>query len=105
MGRNKWWLYGNGSLLLDEEMKLFDCYYDYDYGHDLYATIGQFENFNVLDATIHTSEYWSWEPNIELTLSVFNGSMFSLGIEIFSFSFSMSLIAYRFPMNLSHTRE
>ena len=86
-------------------MKLFDYYYDYDYGHDLYAIIGQFENFNVLDTTIHTSEYWTWEPNIHLTLSVFDGSIVSFGIEVLSFSFSMSLIPYRYAMNLSHTRE
>jgi hypothetical protein len=86
-------------------VKLFDYYYDYDFGHDLYATIGQFENFNVLDATIHTSEYWTWEPNIQLSMSVFGGSVFSFGIEVLSFSLYMSFIAYRFPMNLSHTRE
>jgi len=86
-------------------VKLFDKYYDYDFGHDLYFTIGQFENFNLLDTTIHTSEYWTWEPNICLTLSVFDGSMFSFGIEVLSFSLSMSFIPYRFPMNLSHTRE
>jgi hypothetical protein len=86
-------------------MKLFDYFVDYDFGWDIYATIGQFENFNVLDTTIHTSEYWNWEPNIQLSLSVFNGSVFSFGIEVLSFSLYMSFIAYRFPMNLSHTRE
>jgi hypothetical protein len=86
-------------------MRLFDFFVDYDFGWDIYAIIGQFENFNVLDTTIHTSEYWTWEPNIRLTLSVFDGSIFSFGIEVLSFSFSMSLIPYRFPMNLSHTRE
>jgi hypothetical protein len=86
-------------------MKLFDYYYDYDYGHDLYAIIGQFENFNLLDTTIHTSEYWTWEPNIRLTLSIFAGSMFSLDLHVWSFSISISCISYRCPMNLSHTRE
>jgi hypothetical protein len=86
-------------------VKLFDYYYSYDYGHDLYATIGQFENFNVLDASFHSSSYWTWEPNIHLTLSVFDGSIFSFGIEVLSFSFSMSFIPYRYAMDLSHTRE
>jgi hypothetical protein len=86
-------------------MKLFDWYYCYDFGHDLYATIGQFENFNLLDTTIHTSEFWTWEPNIELSMSVFAGSVVSFSIEILSFSLSMSFISYRCPMNLSHTRE
>jgi hypothetical protein len=86
-------------------MKLFDYFVDYDFGWDIYAIIGQFENFNLLDTSIHTSEYWTWEPNIRLTLSVFDGSMFSFSIEVLSFSLSMSLVPYRFPMNLSHTRE
>lgn len=86
-------------------VKLFDWYYDYDYGHDLYAIIGQFENFNLLDTIIHTSEYWTWEPNIQLSMSMLSGSVFSFSIEILSFSLSMSFIPYRGPMNLSHTRE
>jgi hypothetical protein len=86
-------------------MKLFDYFVDYDFGWDIYATIGQFENFNVLDTIIHTSEYWTWEPNIQLSMSVFGGSVFSFGIEVLSFSLYMSFIPYRFPMNLSHTRE
>jgi len=86
-------------------VKLFETFCDYDYGIDAYLTIGQFENFNILDTTIHTSEYWTWEPNIQLSMSVFGGSVFSFGIEILSFSLCMSFIPYRFPMNLSHTRE
>jgi hypothetical protein len=86
-------------------VKIFDAYTEWDYGRSAYLTIGQFENFNLLDTTIHTSEYWNWEPNIHLTLSVFDGSIFSFGIEVLSFSFSMSLIPYRYAMDLSHTRE
>ena len=86
-------------------MKLFDYFVDYDFGWDIYAIIGQFENFNLLDTSIHTSEYWTWEPNIRLTLSVFDGSMFSFSIEVLSFSLSMSFIPYRYAMDLSHTRE
>jgi hypothetical protein len=86
-------------------VKLFDYFVDYDYGIDAYLTIGQFENFNVLDTTIHTCEYWNWEPNIQLSMSVFSGSVFSFGIEVLSLSLCMSFIPYRFPMNLSHTSE
>ena len=86
-------------------VKLFDYYYDYDFGHSVYFTLGQFNIFNILDAEIHTSEYWTWEPNIRLTLSIFDGKVFSFGIEVLSFSLSMSFIPYRYPMNLSHTRE
>jgi hypothetical protein len=86
-------------------VKIFDYYYDYDFGHSVYFTLGQFNIFNILDAEIHTSEYWTWEPNIRLTLSIFDGKVFSFGIEVLSFSLSMSFIPYRYPMNLSHTRE
>ena len=86
-------------------MKIFDYFYDFDFGHSAYLTIGQFENLNIIDAQFHTTDYWNWEPNIRLTLSVFDGSIVSFGIEVLSFSFSMSFIPYRCPMNLSHTRE
>jgi hypothetical protein len=86
-------------------VKLFDFYATVDYGQEIYLTIGQFNIFNILDAQFHTTDYWDWSPNIRLTLSVFDGSIFSFGIEVLSFSFSMSFIPYRFPMNLSHTRE
>jgi hypothetical protein len=87
------------------KFKLFDFFTQYDYGREIYFTIGQFENFNIIDAQFHSSSYWDWEPNIRLTLSVFDGSIFSFGIGVLSFSFSMSFIPYRCPMNLSHTRE
>jgi hypothetical protein len=86
-------------------VKLFDFYATVDYGQEIYLTIGQFENLNILDAQFHTTDYWDWSPNIRLTLSVFDGSIVSFGIEVLSFSFSMSLVPYRCPMNLSHTRE
>jgi len=86
-------------------MRLFDFYTTVDYGGDAYFTLGQFKNFNIIDAEFHTTDYWDWSPNIRLTLSVFNGSIFSFGIEVLSFSFSMSLVPYQYAMNLSHTRE
>jgi hypothetical protein len=86
-------------------MRLFDAHTEWDFGRDTYLTLGQFENFNIIDAEFHSSSYWDWSPNIRLTLSVFNGSIFSFGIEVLSFSFSMSLVPYKYPMNLSHTRE
>jgi len=86
-------------------MKLFDYYIDYDFGHDLYFTLGQFENFNIIDFEIHTSEYWSWEPNIRLTLELFTGKVFSVKLSAWSFSFDFDFISYKHPYNLSHTRE
>jgi hypothetical protein len=86
-------------------MKLFETFYDYDFGHDFYVTIGQFENFNILDSEIHTSEYWTWEPNIRLTLSIFDGTIFTIRFSAWSVSFDLDFISYRSPFNLSHTRE
>ena len=86
-------------------MKLFDFYKDYDYGHDLYITIGQFNNFNLIDAEIHTSEYWSWEPNIRLSFEFLAGTLFTIKFSAWSFSFDLDFISYRYPFNLSHTRE
>ena len=86
-------------------MKLFDHYYDYDFGHSSYFTIGQFKNFNILDVEIHTSEYWSWNPRMRLTFGVLCGNLFSIDFNIWSFSFSMDFISYQYPYNLSHTRE
>jgi hypothetical protein len=86
-------------------MKLFDFYATVDYGQEIYLTIGQFKNLNIIDASLHSSSYWNWEPNIQLSMSVFGGSVLSFGIEVLSFSLSMSFIPYRYPMNLSHTRE
>jgi hypothetical protein len=86
-------------------MKLFETFYDYDFGHDFYVTIGQFENFNVFDVEFHTSEYWTWEPNIRLTLSIFDGTIFTIRFSAWSVSFDLDFISYRSPFNLSHTRE
>ena len=86
-------------------MKIFDAYTEWDYGRDAYLTIGQFENFNVFDAEFHTSEYWDWSPNIRLTLSVFDGTVFTIRFSAWSVSFDLDFISYRAPFNLSHTRE
>lgn len=86
-------------------IRLFDKFYDYDYGHSAYFTIGQFENFNILDAEFHTSEYWSWSPDIRLTLEILAGTLLTVKFSVWSFSFDLDLISYRSPFNLSHTRE
>jgi hypothetical protein len=86
-------------------VKIFDFFHQEDFGHDLYLTIGQFKNFNILDAEIHTSEYWTWEPNIRFTLEFLCGKVFALDLTIWSFSIGFDFISYRHPFNLSHTRE
>ena len=87
------------------KFKLFDFFTQYDYGTEIYFTIGQFENFNIIDVEIHTSEYWSWNPRMRLTFEVLCGNLFSIDFNIWSFSFSMDFISYQYPYNLSHTRE
>jgi hypothetical protein len=86
-------------------MRLFDFYTTVDYGRDTYLTLGQFENFNIIDAEFHTTDYWDWEPNIRLTFEVFAGKIFSIKFSAWSFSFDLEFISYRSPFNLSHTRE
>ena len=86
-------------------MKLFDFWKDRDFGEDFYFTLGQFKNFNILDAEIHISEYWSWNPRMRLTLGFLCGKVFSVDFSIWSFSLSMDFIYYEYPYNLSHTRE
>lgn len=86
-------------------MKFFDYYRDYDYGQDIYFTVGQFKNFNVLDVEIHTTEYWSWEPDIRFALGVLVGALFTMDFRAWSLSFSLAFIPYRYPSDLSHTGE
>jgi hypothetical protein len=86
-------------------MRIFDAYNEWDYGFSGYFTIGQFENFNILDAELHTTEFWSWAPNIRLTFEVLNGTVFTIRFSAWSFSFDLDFISYRCPFNLSHTRE
>ena len=86
-------------------MRLFDHHYDFDDGHDIYFTIGQFNNFNIIDAEIHTLEGWSWKPDIRLTFEILSGTLFTIRFSAWSFSFNLNFICYRYQFNLSHTRE
>jgi hypothetical protein len=86
-------------------MKLFDFFHQEDYGQEIYLTIGQFENLNILDASFLSTEYWSWEPDIRLTFEVLAGTLFTIRFSAWSFSFDLDLISYRSPFNLSHTRD
>ena len=86
-------------------MKLFDFYTTVDYGRDIYFTLGQFNIFNILDAELHTTEYWSWAPDIHLTFEILSGTLFNIRFSAWSFSFNLNFICYRYQFNLSHTRE
>jgi hypothetical protein len=86
-------------------MKLFDYYYDYDYGYDFYAVIGNSPGLSILQLEIHTSEYWSWEPDFRLTFELFAGKVFGVKLSLWSMSLDVDLLNYRYPMDLNHTRE
>lgn len=86
-------------------IKLFDFWKDYDFGNDFYLILGQFSKFNIFDLEVHTTEYWHWEPNISLSFEVFAGSLFSIRFSVWTLSFDVNLVHYRYPMTLKHVRE
>ena len=86
-------------------MKVFDYYYDYDFGYDFYAVIGNSPGLSLLQLEIHTSEYWSWDPDFRLTFELFAGKVFGVKLSLWSMSLDVDLFNYRYPMNLNHTRE
>ena len=86
-------------------MKLFDYYYDYDYGYDFYAVIGNSPGLSLLQLEMHTSEYWSWEPDFRLTFELFAGKVFGAKLSLWSMSLDVDLLNYRYPMDLNHTKE
>ena len=86
-------------------MKLFDYYYDYDYGYDFYAVIGNSPGLSLLQLEIHTSEYWSWDPDFRLTFELFAGKVFGMRLTLWSMSLDVDILNYRYPMDLNHTRE
>jgi hypothetical protein len=86
-------------------MKVFDYYYDYDFGYDFYAVIGNSPGLSLLQLEIHTSEYWSWEPDFRLTFELFSGKLFGIKLSLWSMSLDVDLLNYRYPMDLNHTKE
>lgn len=86
-------------------MKLIESHYDYDYGHDCYLTLGKFRRFNVLDLSLSTSCYWTWEPQIRLTLGALDGNILSLYMSLWSVTFQVYIVPYRSPFDLSNQYE
>jgi len=86
-------------------LKLFDYYLDYDYGWDLDFIVGNFNKFNLIEGSVHTTEYMDWEPDISLTVSVFRSSVFAFDINIWIFRMSICFIRYRAAMDLKYLRE
>jgi hypothetical protein len=85
-------------------LKVFDYYLDYDFGWDLDFIVGQFNKFNLIEGSVHTTEYLDWEPNVSVTISVFNSSVFAFQLDIWIFRMSLSFIRYRAAMDLKCLR-
>ena len=92
-------------LLEDNKMKIFDYYYDFDFGHDFHFIIGNSPGLNLLQLELHTTEYWSWEPDIRLTFELFAGKVFGMRLTLWSMSLDIDILNYRYPMDLNRTRE
>jgi hypothetical protein len=92
-------------LLEDNKMRLFDYYYDYDFGYDFYAIIGNSPRLNLLQLELHITEFWSWEPDIRLTFEFLAGKVFGMRLTLWSMSLDVDILNYRYPMDLNHTRE
>jgi hypothetical protein len=86
-------------------MKLFDFFTQYDYGREIYLIIGNSPRLNLFQLELHTTEYFSWEPNIRLTFELFSGKVFGIRLTLWSVSLYIDILHYRFPMDLNHTRE
>jgi len=86
-------------------LKLFDFYYDYDFGHTLDFIVGQFKKFNLIEGTIFNIDHYDWEPNLSLSVSVFKSSVFAFDLSIWIFYLRMSFIRYSCPMDLKFVRD
>jgi len=86
-------------------VKIFDFFTQYDYGREIYFIIGNSPGLNLLQLELHTTEYWSWEPNIRLTFELFSGKLFGMRLSLWSVSLDVDILHYRYPMDLTHTRE
>jgi hypothetical protein len=86
-------------------MKIFNQYYSYDYGHDAYFIIVNSPRLNLLQVELHTTEYWSWEPDIRLTFEMFSGKVLGIRLILWSVALAVDILNYRYPMDLTHIRE
>jgi len=86
-------------------LKVFDYYYEYDFGHSLDFIVGQFKKFNLIEGTCFTTEWADWEPNLSLSVSVFKSSVFAFDLSIWKFYLRMSFIHYRAAMDIKFIRD
>lgn len=64
-------------------MELIRCCYEYDYGPEVRIVVGAFDRFNAIEILLSGSEFWTWGPNIEAGIGLFNGSVLSLSLVLF----------------------
>jgi hypothetical protein len=81
-------------------MGLIRARYEYDYGPDVRIVVGAFGRFNAIEAMFSWSEFWTWEPNIDLGIGLFNGSVVSLSLVLFSGHAVLRFGNYRYPVEL-----
>jgi hypothetical protein len=74
--------------------------YEYDYGPDVKVVVGAFRRFNAIEILLSASEFWTWEPNIDLSIGLFNGSVASLSLVLFSAHAVLRFGNYRYPVDL-----
>ena len=86
-------------------LKIFDYYYEYDFGHSLDFIVGQFKKFNLIEGICFTTEWADWEPNLSLSVSVFKSSVFAFDLSIWKFYLRMSFIHYRAAMDIKFVRD
>lgn len=81
-------------------MVLIRARYEYDYGPDFRIVVGGFRRFNAIEILLSGSEFWSWEPNIDVGIGLFNGTVLSLSLVLFSGHAVLRFGNYRYPVEL-----
>ena len=81
-------------------MKLLNTFYDDAETKEFYAIIGNSSKLNVIESSAHLTKSWSWEPKINLSLSVFEGSAFSFAFSAWSLHLFFTLFKYAYPMDV-----
>ena len=81
-------------------MGLIRARYEYDYGHDVRVVVGPFGSWNAIELMFSWSEFWAWEPNAEVGIGLFNGSVISLSRVLFSGHLVLRFCNYRYPVEL-----
>ena len=81
-------------------MELIRARYEYDYGHDVWVMVGSFGSWHAIEIMFSWSEFWTWEPNADLGIGFFNGSVLTLSLVLFSGHFVLRFCNYRYPVEL-----